>query len=94
MVQIAPSKTPVSKTPKSNKEATPRNLKMVSLDFFGAQPKKSKKVIQTPVVQQPQKQPIRNIALERLAKKAEERDNQLLQSGKGKKISSINRVNY
>ena len=85
MVQIAPSKTPVSKTPKSNKEATPRNLKMVSIDFFGAQTTKSKKVSQhqgTPVAQQP-KQPTRNTALERLAKKAEERDNQLMQSSKG-----------
>ena len=61
------------KTPKSVKEATPRNLKMVSIDFFGAQ--KPKKVVANQPVT-PTAKPVRNTALERLAKKAEERDNQ------------------
>ena len=62
------------KTPKSVKEATPRNLKMVSIDFFGAQ--KPKKVVAPPGSVTPTAKPVRNTALERLAKKAEERDNQ------------------
>ena len=62
------------KTPKSVKEATPRNLKMVSIDFFGAQ--KPKKVVAPAGSVTPTAKPVRNTALERLAKKAEERDNQ------------------
>ena len=73
VVQIAPTKSQMPKTPKSVKKATPRNLKMVSIDFFGAQ--KPKKVVANQPVT-PTAKPVRNTALERLAKKAEERDNQ------------------
>jgi len=94
VIQIAPSKavTPLTKTPQKIKEATPRNLKMVSIDFFGAQQTPKQKKLNTPsqvghlslaasgsgavsAVSQAIK-PARNTALERLAKKAEERDNQ------------------